>query len=58
MADTTQLAVADALGVTDRAVWNWANRVNTPPAWILGRLAQHLNVSSDYLLGLSEDGGP
>lgn len=50
--------LADAVGVTANSVRNWRAGRNDPPAGIVERLADYLNVSSDYLLGLSKEGGP
>ena len=48
----TQAALAEALGVSDRAVSRWENGTSAPDVALLARLALTLNVSADALLGV------
>lgn len=48
----TQSALAEALGVSDRAVSRWERGVSSPDVTLLHRLALVLSVSTDALLGV------
>lgn len=49
-----QKDLAKALGVTDNTVSYWCNGARTPNTEQIIQIARTLNVSSDYLLGLSD----
>ena len=49
----TQQDVADALGVKRETVKFWEGGLRQIKAWDIVGLAEHFNVSSDYLLGLT-----
>jgi len=49
--------VAKKLGVSSGSVTSWKNGT-VPNSAIVSKLAQHFNVTTDYLLGLSEDPTP
>lgn len=51
-AGLTQAALAEALGVSDRAVSRWENGSALPDVTLLPRLAMLLHVSVDALLGV------
>lgn len=51
----TQQDLADIVGVTGKQIWRYENALNIPSADILLRLVQELQVSADYLLGLTDD---
>ena len=51
----SQQALADALGVAQSTVANWEGGRREPSYETLARLARRLEVSADYLLGLSDD---
>lgn len=53
-ANLTQQAVADILGIQKTAVSKWETGRTLPDGRMLKRVSQLYNVSSDYLLGLSE----
>lgn len=48
----TQSALAEALGVSDRAVSRWERNVSAPDVTLLARLALVLGTSTDALLGV------
>lgn len=50
----TQPQLAKMVGVTNAVISFWENNVNEPKASYVKKLAQCFNVSSDYLLGISE----
>ena len=49
-----QVEMAKILGVTKQSVSNWENENIMPSVDMLIKLAQFFNVSTDYLLGLTE----
>lgn len=51
----TQASLAEVMGTNPRQVWRWEAGENEPSGEIVARLAQALDVSSDYLLGLSDE---
>ena len=53
--NVTQKAVAEVLGVSERAYQHYELNTREPNHDILIKLCQYFNVSSDYLLGLSDD---
>jgi len=54
----TQESLAELLETDKRAISRWESGTFTPNTETLIRIAQILNVSSDYLLGLSDDPTP
>ena len=50
----TQLQVANALGLTLPAICQYEKGVREPSLDILVKLCKLLNVSADYLLGLTD----
>lgn len=53
-AGQTQRIAAQRLGVSESVVSNWTRARNEPSLDDLSRIAQRLNVSVDWLLGLTE----
>lgn len=51
---TSQQAVANKIGVSQRAVSKWLRGETEPTATNIFNLALAFDVSADYLLGLSE----
>ena len=49
-----QVVMAKILGVTKQSVSNWENENIMPSVDMLIKLSQFFNVSTDYLLGLTE----
>ena len=50
----TQPQLAEMIGVSKGMISVWENNINEPKASYIKALAQALEVSADYLLGLSE----
>ena len=50
----SQVQLADKLSVTKQSVSNWENEYIMPSVDMLIKIANFFNVSTDYLLGLSE----
>lgn len=53
-----QLNVALAVGVTQESISVYESGVSLPKANVLIKLAQYLQTSTDYLLGLTDDDTP
>jgi len=53
----TQPQIAEKVGVAKSMISQWESEKNEPKATYIIRLAQFFNVSTDYLLGLSDDLG-
>lgn len=53
-----QLNVALAVGVTQESISMYESGVSLPKANVLIKLAQYLQTSTDYLLGLIDDDTP
>ena len=51
----TQRMLATLIGTTEQSVSRWANGNRTPYADMLYRMCNALDVSADYLLGLSDE---
>lgn len=51
----SQQDLADAIGVPRSNVRNWELDIREPKASSICKLADHFNVTSDYILGLSDD---
>ena len=47
--------VADAMGVTLRAIQNYEQGIREPSIEIVRKLCLFFDVSADYLIGLSDD---
>lgn len=54
----TQETLAEEIGTDKKQVSRWEGGVFTPNTETLIKIAQVLNVSADYLLGLSDDPMP
>ena len=50
----TQQELANAVGITRQSLSRYEIAARTASVEVLGALAQHFNVSADYLLGLSD----
>ncbi|WP_088291610.1 helix-turn-helix domain-containing protein [Bacillus mycoides] len=51
----TQEQFATAVGITKASVSKFENGIKTPSRETLEKIADHFNVTTDYLLGRSED---
>lgn len=51
----SQTTVANATGLSQNAIAQWENEKRIPNAIVLSLLSQYFGVSSDYLLGLTDD---
>ena len=51
------IQVADAIGVNKSAISFWENGINEPKASYIKALANLFDVTTDYLLGLTDDWG-
>ncbi len=49
----SQNGLAEALGVTQQAVGKWESGKSSPDPAMLGRIAEHLGTTADFLLGLN-----
>ncbi len=49
--DLSQQKLAEAIGVSQKAIDYWERGVNEPKASYVARLADFFEVTSDYLLG-------
>lgn len=52
--DETQQELADAIGITRQSLSRYELATRTINVDVLGKLAQHFNVTTDYLMGLSD----
>ena len=55
LTDSTQKQVADGISVAESAYQRYERGTVKPSYDIIIKLCQYFNVSSDYLLGLSDD---
>lgn len=53
--DLTQSALGEILNVSKQTISNYENGVSSPDQDSLSRLADYFNVSTDYLLGRTDD---
>ncbi len=51
----SQKALATAIGVSQKAIDYWERGINEPKASYVVALAEFFNVSSDFLLGITDD---
>jgi len=54
----TQESFAEIMGTDARTIWRWESNKNDPSGDIIAKLAQVLEVSADYLLGVTDDPTP
>lgn len=54
----TQQSLAEMINVEPKQIWRWESDKNAPDVYTVVKLAQALNVSSDYLVGLTDDKTP
>ena len=51
----SQVELASALGVSKQCISNWENDYIQPSVEMLIKIAKYFNVTTDYLLGLTDD---
>lgn len=51
--DISQASLAEAIGVSQQAVAKWETDKATPDPYMIVKIAQYFNVSTDFLLGVS-----
>ena|SRR5713226_3450443 len=54
----SQAGLAERLGLGVRQIHRYENNLSDPPASIVARIARELEVTTDYLLGLSDTPKP
>jgi len=54
----TQESLAEMLGLDARAIWRYENDKNKPSSDVIAGMAQQLETTADYLLGLTDDPEP
>ena len=53
--DKTQQQIAEVLNMHRSVYRRYENGERETPAWVIVKLAEYYHVSTDYLLGLSDD---
>jgi len=56
--DLNPAAIAEIMSVSERQIWRWLKGDSDPSSNMVKQLAELLNVSADFLLGLSDDPSP
>lgn len=56
--DKSQLEIAAYLNMNRNVYWRYEKGVREIPAWAIIKLAKYYHVSTDYILGLSDDPTP
>ena len=51
----TQIELAEKLNYSDKAISKWEKGETTPDVYTLVKIAQHYNVSLNYLLGIDTE---
>ena len=54
----TQCELASVLGVTQQAMCKWEKGLSTPTYDLLVKISDYFNVTTDYLLGRTDDSSP
>ena len=53
--DKSQIEIAEYLNLNRNVYWRYEKGVREIPVWAVIKLAEYYCVSTDYLLGLSDD---
>lgn len=53
--DKSQIEIAEYLNLNRNVYWRYEKGVREIPVWAVIKLAEYYRVSTDYLLGLSDD---
>ena len=56
--DKTQIAIAEYLGMGRNVYWRYEKGIREIPIWALLKLADYYKVSTDYLLGRTDERTP
>ena len=56
--DKTQIEIAAFLNMNRNVYWRYERGVREIPAWAILKLADYYKVSTDYLLGRTDDPTP
>ena len=56
--DKTQIEIAAFLNMNRNVYWRYEKGVREIPAWAILKLADYYKVSTDYLLGRTDDPTP
>ena len=56
--DKTQIQIAEYLHLNRNVYWRYEKGQREIPAWAVIKLAEFYNVSTDYLLGRTDDPAP
>ena len=56
--DKTQIEIAAFLNMNRNVYWRYEKGVREIPAWTILKLADYYKVSTDYLLGRTDDPAP
>ena len=56
--DKTQIEIAEYLNMNRNVYWRYEKGVREIPAWAVLKLADYYKVSTDYLLGRTDDPTP
>ena len=55
--DKSQIEVAEYLNMNRNVYWRYEKGLREIPVWAVIKLAEYYHVSTDYLLGLTDDPG-
>ena len=55
--DLNQAQLAEKLGIGELQIWRYENEETEPKGGIVAKIAVYFNVSTDYLLGVSDEQG-
>ena len=53
--DKSQIEVAEYLNMNRNVYWRYEKGLREIPVWAVIKLAEYYHVSTDYLLGLTDD---
>ena len=56
--DKSQIEIAEYLNMNRNVYWRYEKGVREIPAWAIIKLADYYQVSTDYLLGRTDDPTP
>jgi len=57
-ADITQVNLSRKIGITKSTMSKYENNISTPNAEVVGKIAQVLETTADYILGITTDSAP